>query len=155
MALLRYLRQMLLGENDTASAPVAFEDDDIRLAVAVLLVHMLRVDGVSAPQEQEAMRALLTSEYELKADQVDDLIDLAIDRDNEAIDIYRFTSLIKARTQPEQRLRIVEMLWQISYADNALHEFEDNLVWRVAELLGVSSRDRMLLKQKVRARHDA
>ena len=48
------------------------------------------------------------------------------------------------------RERIVEMMWQLVYADGSVHEFEDNVVWRVAELLGVSSQVRIRLKQAVR-----
>jgi uncharacterized tellurite resistance protein B-like protein len=47
------------------------------------------------------------------------------------------------------RKRIVEMLWEVVMADGIVHPFESNLVWRAAELLGVSTRDRVILKQEV------
>jgi uncharacterized tellurite resistance protein B-like protein len=50
------------------------------------------------------------------------------------------------------RLRIVEMMWELAYADGAVTEFEDNVVWRAADLLGVSSRDRVELKHQVSGR---
>jgi uncharacterized tellurite resistance protein B-like protein len=50
------------------------------------------------------------------------------------------------------RLKIVEMMWEIAYADGAVTEFEDNVVWRAADLLGISSRDRIELKHQVAAR---
>ena len=49
----------------------------------------------------------------------------------------------------EGRLRIVEMMWELVYADGQVSEFEDNVVWRAADLLGVSSRDRIDLKHRV------
>ena len=49
----------------------------------------------------------------------------------------------------EGRLRIVEMMWEMVYADGQVTEFEDNVVWRAADLLGVSSRDRIDLKHRV------
>jgi uncharacterized tellurite resistance protein B-like protein len=49
----------------------------------------------------------------------------------------------------EGRLRIVEMMWELVYADGQVNEFEDNVVWRAADLLGVSSRDRIDLKHRV------
>ena len=49
----------------------------------------------------------------------------------------------------EERVLIIENLWEMVFADGIVHELEDNVVWRIAELLGVDSRDRMLLKQKV------
>ena len=52
----------------------------------------------------------------------------------------------------EGRLRIVEMMWELVYADGQVSEFEDNVVWRAADLLGVSSRDRIDLKHRVAGR---
>jgi uncharacterized tellurite resistance protein B-like protein len=50
------------------------------------------------------------------------------------------------------RLRIVEMMWEVVYADGEVSEFEDNVVWRAADLLGISSRDRLELKHQVAER---
>ncbi|WP_428688058.1 TerB family tellurite resistance protein, partial [Roseibium sp.] len=69
--------------------------------------------------------------------------------DEEAVDLYGFTSVLKRTTDEAERLAIVEMMWEIVYADGHVHEFEDNTIWRVAELLGVSTRDRMSLRHKV------
>jgi uncharacterized tellurite resistance protein B-like protein len=52
----------------------------------------------------------------------------------------------------EGRLRIIEMMWELVYADGQVSEFEDNVVWRAADLLGVSSRDRIDLKHRVAER---
>jgi len=56
---------------------------------------------------------------------------------------------LKRTADETERLAIVEMMWEIVYADGHVHEFEDNTIWRVAELLGVSTRDRMTLRHKV------
>jgi hypothetical protein len=52
----------------------------------------------------------------------------------------------------EGRLRIVEMMWELVYADGQVSEFEDNVMWRAADLLAVSSRDRIDLKHRVAER---
>ncbi len=152
MAIIDKIKRIVLAphQRDAGEKPGAFEDDDKRLAVAVLLVHILAVDGIRDVAEHSAVRRLLGAEYDLSDEQTERLIALATAKDNEAVDIYRFTAALKARTDAAERRRIIEMLWQVSYADGTLHEFEDNLVWRIAELIGVSSRDRMVLKQKVR-----
>ena len=62
----------------------------------------------------------------------------AIAAENEAVDLYRFTSVLKRQMSEDERIRVIENLWEIVFADGASHEFEENLVWRVAELLGVS-----------------
>ena len=50
------------------------------------------------------------------------------------------------------RLQLIEYLWETAYADGVLDEYESNLIWRVAELIGVETRDRVRLRQKVQAK---
>ena len=128
------------------SAPethVHFEAEDSRLAVAALLVHLMTIDGAVAEEERAMLRALLTRKFGLSGADLDLLIDDAIAAENEAVDLYRFTSVLKRYLSEEERIRVIEALWEIAYADGASHEFEENLVWRVSELLGVSARDRI------------
>jgi uncharacterized tellurite resistance protein B-like protein len=73
-------------------------------------------------------------------------------REQEAVDLYRFTSVLCAGLDQDGRQRIIEMLWEVAMADGVLHEFESNLVWRAAELLGVSTRDRVRLRKLVESR---
>jgi uncharacterized tellurite resistance protein B-like protein len=75
--------------------------------------------------------------------------------EGEAVDLYHFTSVIMRQVDAEGRLRIVEMMWELVYADGQVNEFEDNVVWRAADLLGVSSRDRIDLKHRVAAKQPA
>jgi uncharacterized tellurite resistance protein B-like protein len=76
----------------------------------------------------------------------------AVVREHESVDLYRFTSVLCRELDQDGRKRIVEMLWEVVMADGVVHEFESNLVWRAAELLGVSTRDRVILKQAVARR---
>jgi uncharacterized tellurite resistance protein B-like protein len=82
----------------------------------------------------------------------DQLIASATLVEGEAVDLYHFTIVILRSVNEEGRLRIVEMMWELVYADGQVSEFEDNVVWRAADLLGVSSRDRIDLKHRVAAR---
>jgi uncharacterized tellurite resistance protein B-like protein len=75
--------------------------------------------------------------------------------EGDAVDLYHFTSVIMRSVDEAGRLRIVEMMWELVYADGQVSEFEDNVVWRAADLLGVSSRDRIDLKHSVAARQPA
>jgi uncharacterized tellurite resistance protein B-like protein len=82
----------------------------------------------------------------------DQLIASATLVEGEAVDLYHFTSVIMRTVDEAGRLRIVEMMWELVYADGQVSEFEDNVVWRAADLLGVSSRDRIDLKHQVAAK---
>lgn len=126
-----------------------FAADDHRIAAAALLVHVMMADGEAATKEHEKLKALLQSSFALSANDAQELIEEAQRRDEEAVDLYNFTSLVKRSLDEEGRARIIEMLWEISLADGHIHELEENTIWRVAELIGVSSRERMMLKKKV------
>ena len=92
---------------------------------------------------------MLKSRFALDDAATDELIDVGTLAENEAVDLYRFTSLINRSLDEQGRLGIVEMMWEVVFADGRVNEFEDNLMWRVADLLGVSSRDRIALRRRV------
>ncbi|GGF64901.1 hypothetical protein GCM10007301_25860 [Azorhizobium oxalatiphilum] len=128
----------------------AFEDNDYRLSAAVLLVHVMAIDGAVTEEEREVLKTILASRFDLSAAHTDQLVELAIARDAEAVDLYAFTSVLNRALDEEGRLRVVEMMFEVAYADGALTEFEDNLVWRAAELLNIGSRDRVRIRREVR-----
>lgn len=129
--------------------PATFGADDSRLALAALLVHCTAVDGISTDAERGTLKTLLTRNFGLSGDDLDALVNQAIAAESEAVDLYRFTSVLKRSMSEDERIRVVENLWEIVFADGATHEFEENLVWRVAELLGVNRRDRIARKRAV------
>ena len=129
--------------------PRAFADDDYRLAAAALLIHVARADGLIDAAERRHITAAVEARFGLDADAAARLLAAAEESDREAVDFFHFTSLLKRSLDDEGRHKIVEMMWDVAYADGTVHEFEDNIVSRVAELLGVSPRDRVVLKHKV------
>ncbi|NBN65962.1 tellurite resistance TerB family protein [Pannonibacter tanglangensis] len=149
-SLKRFIKEVTFGESEG----LTFADDDQRLAVAALLIHVISVDGDMDEAEHKKLTDTLRDHYALTREDTEELIRLATDRDNEAVDLYGFTSVLKRKTDEAERHAIIEMMWRLVYADGHVHEFEDNTVWRVAELLGVSSRDRIALRQKVAQEQD-
>lgn len=140
----KFIREVTFGESDKT-----FAEDDHRLAAAALLFHLIDVDGIIEDSESRKLKQILQDHYSLTEAETDELIKIARTRDQEAVDLYGFTSVLKRKTDEAERLAIVEMMWEVVYADGHVHEFEDNTIWRVAELLGISTRDRMTLRQKV------
>lgn len=131
----------------TKTAP-RFEPGDYRLAAAALLIHVMTIDGQEQESEYNKLRAILKSRFDLDDEQTDALIEAATAADREAIDLYRFTSLLNRSLDDSGRLRIVEIMWEIVYADGKVNEFEDNVVWRAADLLHISSRDRVEMRRR-------
>lgn len=119
-----------------------------KLAVAALLVHLAAIDGQVSEAEREALEGTLMDNYDLNQTEVRKLVDEATRQDQESVDFYRFTSALSSLENSE-KLEIIRMMWQVVFADNRNHELEDNMVWRIAELIGVSSRDRTVLRSQM------
>ena len=129
--------------------PSQFADDDYRLAAAALLVHAAAIDGDMSQAERDKLHAIVKRRFGLDDDATGELIDKATVAEHEAVDLYHFTSLLNRTLDEEGRARIIEMMWEIVYADGRRDELEDNLLWRAADLLGVSPRQRIELRQRI------
>lgn len=135
----------LFGQPDkSATRPI-----EPRLAVAALLVHLASVDGASNSIESRAIANALIDHYGLEEAEVKTLLAEARRRDSEAVDFHQFTSRL-SRLEEAEKIEIIAMMWQVVFADDTNHELEDNMIWRVAELIGVSSRQRTVLRNRAR-----
>lgn len=143
--ILRDFVRRLGSDNEDRHLPA----DDSRLALAALLVRCMAIDGTVSEDERRMLRSLLMRHYTLSDTDVDTLIEDATQAEHEAVDLYRFTSVLKRQLSEAERIRVIEQLWEVAFADGKAHEFEENLVWRVAELMGVHRRDRIARKAAV------
>ena len=148
-AIFKNLIDRVAGEEQPARN---LREEELRLAAAALLVRASVIDGKIDASERRKIKTLLRERFEIEGEAVRSLLVEAVIREHESVDLYRFTSVLCRELDQDGRKRIVEMLWEVVMADGIVHEFESNLVWRAAELLGVSTRDRVILKQAV-ARH--
>ena len=130
----------------------AFDDTGYRLAATALLVHVVSLDGEPTEVEKRKLHSLIENSFKLDPGTADRLIASATKVEGEAVDLYHFTSVIMRSVDEEGRIRIIEMMWELVYADGQVSEFEDNVVWRASDLLGVCSRDRIELKHRVAER---
>jgi uncharacterized tellurite resistance protein B-like protein len=134
---------------DGEKHPSRFAEDDYRLAAAALLVHAAAIDGEMSPRERDKLHAILKQGFGLDDAATDELIDKATAAEHESVDLYHFTSQLNRVLDEPARARIIEMMWEIVYADGSRDELEDNLLWRAADLLGVSPRERIELRQRI------
>jgi uncharacterized tellurite resistance protein B-like protein len=95
------------------------------------------------------MRSVIQQNFSLDDAATDELIAEAIEVERRSIDLYQFTSRLNRTLDERGRARMVEMMWQIVFADGTVTEFEDNLIWRAADLLGVSREERIALRERV------
>lgn len=148
--MLETLRQFIADVvSPTAHENQVFDETGSRLAATALLIHVVSLDGAPSAVEKSKLHSLIETRFGLDPGTADRLIAAATLVEGEAVDLYHFTSVIMRSVDEDGRLRIVEMMWELVYADGRVSEFEENVVWRAADLLGVSSRDRISLKRRI------
>jgi uncharacterized tellurite resistance protein B-like protein len=128
-----------------------FDDTDCRLATAALLTRVATVNSEMSEARRKKLHAVLKSRFGLDNLTTAQLIHDAASADRSAVDLYHFTRQLNDVLDDEGRQRLVKMMWQIIYVDDRVNEFESNIIWRTADLLGVSSRQRIELRQRVAA----
>jgi uncharacterized tellurite resistance protein B-like protein len=110
--------------------------DDPRVAAAALFFHVIDADGAYSDTEKRKLRELVSMAYDLDGRQLDDVLRAAEKADDEAVDLYAFTSVLKRAMPMENRVGFVGLLWELVMSDGVRHELEENVVWRISELLG-------------------
>ena len=143
------LRRLIADLTQADPGAAAFDESDLRVAAAALLFHIADVDGEVSPSERQRLKQLVTQEFGLDPGETQRLLAAAEKSEAEAVDLFQFTHVLERGLDAEGRLKVVEMLWRMALADGKVDEFEENTVWRVAELLGVSNRERLVLRQHV------
>jgi uncharacterized tellurite resistance protein B-like protein len=126
-----------------------FGEDDYRLAAAALLIHAAMIDGEMAPSERNRLVGIIMVRFGLDETAAHELVTAATQAEQEAVDLYRFTRLLDRSLDDPGRQQVIEMMWQIAHADGRVTEFEDNLIWRAADLLHVPAQARIALRRRV------
>lgn len=135
---------------DPSTSDHALTADEAQVAAVALMCHVMGSDGVIEDEERATLRRIVEARFGLDAEATEALIAEAQASDQEAIDLYGFTSILKRHLEREDRLSLIRAIWELVYADGGVHELEDNLVWRIADLLGIDQDERIALKQSVR-----
>lgn len=135
-----------LGDNSKKEAPL---EHRLQLASAALMVEMIHVDEQITIEEEKKLQQLLRQRFELEDSEIEALIDLAHNEKHEATDYHAFTSLLNKHFTQQQKIKLVEDLWQLAYADNQLDKYEEHLLRRLAELLHVPHQDFIRTKHKI------
>lgn len=125
--------------------------DDPRIAAIALMFHVIDADGQRSTAERQRLGELVREAYSVGAPDLTALVAAGEEADREAVDLYAFTSVLGRHLDTDARRDLVRALWELAYADGSRHELEDNIVWRVAELIGVDQRERVELRREVEA----
>jgi uncharacterized tellurite resistance protein B-like protein len=125
--------------------------DELHLAAAALLVEAAHLDESYDEVERQAVAQAISHEFKLSDEECETLLQQAEAAQHEATDLYRFIRKFDSNFGHEERLRLIEMLWQVVYSDGELHPYESNLIQRIAGMLHVTDRERAEARQRVLA----
>lgn len=141
MSMLSKIRELLeRGPQPAAESTVeGFERKQV--ALAALMVEASRLDTEFDVTERDTIQKLIKRRFNLDDDAANHLLEVAKKREDEVYHIWLFTEDIKSGFSDEERKDLIELLWEVAYADGEIHKYEDSLIRRVAELTYVSPED--------------
>ncbi len=120
-----------------------------QLAAAALLIEAARLDEDHSSMETATIHRILGAKFDLSEMETTSLFEAASDTQEKSVDIHQFTRQIKQTFSEEERIHLIEMLWEVAYADGVLHDYEANLLRRVGGLIHVSDKDRGDARRRV------
>jgi len=115
--------------------------EEYQVAAAALLVEAAQMDDSFDDRERTTILSLLTARFGLTPQEGDDLLGAAQEKVAQSSQLYGFTRAVKDAFTNEERVELLEMLWEVAYSDGELHDYEASLIRRVTGLLHVSDRD--------------
>lgn len=120
---------------------VDLAENDVRLAAAVLLVHASAVDGSVELRERMTLHESLERGFGLDQEQLGQLVAQAEATDDKAIDLEGFTGVLRTKLNKTDRMKILEMLFEVINADGIIHNSEGTLASRVEQALDITAQD--------------
>ena len=138
---------ILKGEAPPKAGPA-----NLREAVAVLLLEAAHRDQTFSPEERTVVTQLLTSRFQLSEAECRELIAAGEKTNADMTQLHPYTRAVAEQMDPAGRIELIEMLWEVAYADGVLDPEEDALIRRIGSLIYVSDRDRVLARHRVLAR---
>ncbi|HIP81732.1 MAG TPA: TerB family tellurite resistance protein [Leucothrix mucor] len=123
-----------------------------RLAVAALMLEVAESDYKDQPEEKAMLVELSKKSFALDENGANELVELAQKEHTDSTDYFQFTSLINKSYDETQKIKLIENLWEIAYADNELHKYEEHVIRRIADLIYVSHKDFIATKHRVQNR---
>ena len=146
------LKQLISDTTGSAEPKASHSFEDKQLAAAALLVEAARLDSDFDDAERSRIEALLESHFALSPEEAMDLLAAGEEASEDSVEWQGFTRSIKEGFDQTERVAMIEMLWEVAYADGELHHYEASLIRRVTGLLYVTDRDSGEARKRVRAR---
>ena len=139
----------LLDRHNKGGTSAENDEEMLRVATAALLMEAACMDGHIDDAEQATITGLLIGQFGLENTEAEELAEAGRQAVSESNELYKFTRTIKDNFDHEDRVKMIEMLWQVAYADGQIHDYEANLVRRVCGLIYVSDPESGAARKRV------
>jgi uncharacterized tellurite resistance protein B-like protein len=137
------------GQNTERVDQGAVPEDELRIATCALFLEIANIDDEFSDEERASILSLIKSEYGLTEEQAVQLARRAMEELEGSIDLWKFTNLINEHYTDAEKLRVVELIWRVVYADGKLDEHEDYLIHKLGSLLRLKHKQLITAKLKV------
>lgn len=144
------LRKILFGDGDSDTE--SDSQDDIQAAAALLLMEAASMDGVIDDVERQRVRQLLGDRFALSPADAETLMHEAEAAHTANVELFSPSRTLKDAFDYDQRIELLEMLWDVVYADGVIHDYESNLMRRLSGLLYVDDQDSGAARKRVMER---
>jgi uncharacterized tellurite resistance protein B-like protein len=150
MDMMDLIKKVFGSEIDESSENIhGVQSHDIRIAACSLFLEMANIDAEFSKDEWKRIIEILKNEYSLSAEHAVDLVNSAEKQLRDSLDLWYFTNQINENYSKEEKIRVVELLWQIIYTDGKMDKHEDYLVHKLARILRLSHSELIDTKLKV------
>lgn len=145
------LKKFFVGDTQEGAAEKRIlHDQDIHVATCALLLEMATIDGEFSEMERESIMAILKNRFNLTEEDALALMDAAREEITKSIDLWQFTNLINKNYTEEEKIRVIETIWKVVYADGILEKYEDYLIHQLGKLLRLTHSQLIEAKLKVK-----
>ena len=134
------------------SADVAHENDDnkrLQVSLAALLVEIARADFDETAEEDKEITLMLVDYFSVSTEEAIALLSEAQIATDDSVSLHEFIPTLHASLSAEERLKVIELLWQLALSDTILNKYEDHLVRKIADLMYVPNSDVIRIKNQV------
>lgn len=147
--MIKKLKALLERHANGGTASPQSDTEMLRIATAALLIEAACMDGQIDEVERTTITDLLVGQFDLAQAEAEELVEAGRQAVSESNELYKFTRTIKDNFEHDNRVRIIEMLWEVAYADGELHDYEANLVRRICGLIYVSDPESGAARKRV------
>ena len=136
-------------QNEKSEDPTIDDNTSTKACIALLLETSM-ADEVLDESELMALKNTLQKDFQINEDEIDELIDIAKENIEDSTSLYEFTRDINDNFDAAERVKLIESMWKIAYADGNIDKFEEHIIRKVSNLIYVAHSD--FIKAKLSAK---